>query len=186
MKKIIKLLLVGIVMFGGFFSGCESKGLKVGDKAPMFSLRDENGKIQTLNKFKGKRLVLYFYPKNETPGCTKQACSLRDGYADLVKEDIVILGVSFDSVASHKKFKKNHKLPFSLLSDNDKSVAIAYGACKKIIFFYLPFPSRKTFLINEQQIIVKILDHVDVKNHASEIIKAFGTNNVHPDSSGSH
>ena len=166
-------------MLGGFFSGCKPKGPKVGDKAPSFALLDENGQIRTLNEFKGKCLVLYFYPKDETPGCTKQACSLRDGYAELAKEDIVILGVSFDSVASHKKFKKNHKLPFSLLSDKDKSVAIAYGACKKIIFFYLPFPSRKTFLINEQQIIVKIIDHVDVKNHASEIIKAFGINNVH-------
>jgi len=174
MERVINFLLVGIVMLGGFFSQCESQGLKVGDKAPMFALQDENGEIQELNDFKGKRLVIYFYPKDETPGCTKQACSLRDGYADLEKEDIVILGVSFDSVASHKKFKEHHTLPFSLLSDKDKSVAIAYGACKKFIF-NSPFPSRKTFLINEQQFVIAILNDVDVKNHASEIIKAFGT-----------
>jgi peroxiredoxin Q/BCP len=177
MKKVINFLLIGVFMSGSFFSTCLPKKLKVGDKASNFALKDENGDVRKLDEFKNKYLVLYFYPKDETPGCTKQACSLRDGYADLEKAGITILGISFDSVASHKKFKERHKLPFSLLSDKNKSVAITYGACKKIIFFYLPFPLRKTFLINKQQDIVEILDDVDVKNHASEIIAAFGIGN---------
>lgn len=152
----------------------KAHSVNVGDVAPDFSLLDENGQTRTLQEFKGKKVVLYFYPMNETPGCTQQACSIRDGYNDLAAKDIIILGVSFDSVASHKKFKEHHKLPFILLSDSKKAVARRYGALGKILFlFNAPVASRMTFLINEQGRIVNILKNVDVKRQADEILKGF-------------
>lgn len=148
--------------------------LRVGDKAPDFSLPDETGIIRTLTEFRGKKVVLYFYPKDETSGCTAQACSLKNGYTELQSKGIVVLGVSFDSVASHKRFKEKHNLPFSLLSDSEKKVAAKYGAVWNFILCYAPVPSRMTFLIDEQGIIVAVLDDIDIKNYADDIIKAFG------------
>jgi thioredoxin-dependent peroxiredoxin len=152
-----------------------ARSLKAGDAAPDFSLPDENGKVRTLQEFRGKKVVLYFYPKDETPDCTKEACSIRDGFKELESQGIIVLGVSFDSVKSHKKFKEHHKLPFILLSDSNKSVAKRYHAVGNFLFFFTaPIPSRMTFLIDEQGKIVHIMEKVDVKNHASQILKGFG------------
>lgn len=135
--------------------------------APDFSLMDENSELQTLSKLKGSNVVLYFYPKDFTPGCTKQACSLRDGYSEITKEGIKLFGISYDSPASHKKFKDKYQLPFSLLSDSDKKTAKAYGV-KGMLFV-----DRVTFLIDASGKIIAILKNVDVSNHAQQIIDAF-------------
>lgn len=170
MKQISTILAI---IFGGLMSIPFLHATpKVGSMAPDFSLKDEQGNVRTLAEFKGKKIALYFYPKDETSGCTAQACSIRDGYQELAAKGIIVLGVSFDSVASHKKFKEHHKLPFIILSDDKKSVAKSYGAVGWFIF-YAPVPYRMTFLIDEQGKIVKILNDVHVKEHASEIIKAF-------------
>lgn len=102
--------------------------LAVGDKAPDFKLTSDSGEVVSLADFRGKKVILYFYPKDDTPGCTKQACGFRDNYKAIQRADAVVLGVSPDSVASHVKFKKKEKLPFSLLSDPDHKVADTYGA----------------------------------------------------------
>lgn len=145
--------------------------VQVGDKAPNFNLMNQKGNMRTLSEFKGKKLVLYFYPKDDTPGCTKEACSFRDGYSQILKEGIVILGVSYDSQESHKKFIEKYDLPFDLLIDEDKKAAKAYGAYKGIAKSLTP--KRITFLIDEAGNIVHIFEKVNVKEHAQEVLDAF-------------
>ncbi|MFA6527082.1 MAG: redoxin domain-containing protein [Candidatus Babeliales bacterium] len=147
-----------------------TKELKVGDDAPPFSLKDESGKVRTLEEFKGKRIVLYFYPMDDTPGCAKQACSLRDSYGLFEKNNIVVLGISYGSVESHKKFKEKYHLPFILLSDNKKQVAKAYAAKSKWIFV----PQRKTYLVDEQGMVKDILEDVDPATHTRLVLEKFG------------
>lgn len=139
--------------------------LKVGTKAPDFSLQDDTGKMRTLASF-GPKVVLYFYPKDNTSGCTAEACSLRDGYQELQHNAIAIVGISYDSVESHREFKQKHALPFALLSDTNKEVAKAYGTYTPVV------PRRITYLIQDG-IIKKVLADVDVKNHSAQIIAAF-------------
>ncbi|MDR3645965.1 MAG: peroxiredoxin [Candidatus Babeliales bacterium] len=172
----IFLGLAIIVVFGIFqlYEKSAENPLKLGQAAPRFSLPDETGKLRSLDEFKRKKVVLYFYPKDETSGCTAQACQLRDNYDIYKQNDIVILGVSYDSPASHAKFKANQHLPFTLLSDSKKEVAHLYGADKIIGNFV---PQRKTFLINEQGRIVYMIENVDIANHSQEILKAFGIKN---------
>ncbi|MEK7297818.1 MAG: peroxiredoxin [Planctomycetota bacterium] len=145
--------------------------VKVGDVAPDFQVKDDSGKSRTLAEFRGKRVVLYFYPKDSTPGCTKEACSFRDGYHKLQEAGIVVLGVSFDSVESHRKFKEKQKLPFILLSDEKKAIADAYGASGGILGSLAA--KRYTYLIDETGKIVHIFQKVDVQNHADEVLLAF-------------
>lgn len=145
--------------------------VKVGDPAPDFQVKDDTGKMRTLNEFRGKKLVLYFYPKDNTPGCTKEACSFRDGYNALQESGIVVLGVSFDSSESHQKFKDKYKLPFILLSDEKKEVAEAYGASGGLLGSFTA--KRYTYLIDENGKIVHVFTKVDVKNHAEEVMQAF-------------
>lgn len=145
--------------------------VKVGDVAPDFQVKDDSGKSRTLAEFRGKRVVLYFYPKDSTPGCTKEACSFRDGYHKLQVAGIVVLGVSFDSVESHRKFKEKQKLPFILLSDEKKDIADAYGASGGILGSLAA--KRYTYLIDETGKIVHIFQKVDVQNHADEVLLAF-------------
>ncbi|MBN1879334.1 peroxiredoxin [bacterium] len=154
-------LLILILLFSAFKV---SGGLKVGDPAPGFSLADDEGVIHTAAQYRGKTIVLYFYPKDDTPGCTKEACSLRDGYADLMERGVVVLGVSYDNAASHRKFKEKHKFPFDLLSDSDKSVAKAYGADG------LLFSKRITFVIGPDGKIAHVIDKVEPSNHARQIL----------------
>jgi peroxiredoxin Q/BCP len=141
--------------------------LSVGDKAPDFSLRDQDGNLRTLSEFKGSCVVLYFYPKDNTPGCTKEACSLRDNFNAFKDNNTVIIGVSYDSPKSHKAFLDKYHLPFILLSDSDKSVAKKYGAKNA---WFLPVPRRMTFVIDKNGIICAILPKVDVSTHAAEIL----------------
>lgn len=165
------ILIVFCYFFMGVIKGGDVVPVKVGDPAPDFEAKDDAGKLRTLSEFRGKKVVLYFYPKDNTPGCTKEACSFRDGYSTLQEAGIVILGVSFDSPESHRKFREKHKLPFILLSDEKKEVAGAYGASGGLLGSLMA--KRYTYLINENGKIVHIFTKVDVKNHAEEVLQAF-------------
>jgi peroxiredoxin Q/BCP len=151
------------------------KHLKVGDQAPNFSGIDQNDKINTLLDFKGKKLVIYFYPKDNTPGCTVQACNLRDNEEGLEKTGIKILGISADSIVSHQKFADKFSLPFPLIADEDKTIINLYGVWgpKKFMGKEYDGIHRTTFLINEKQQIVGIIEKPKTKDHATEIIEIF-------------
>jgi peroxiredoxin Q/BCP len=143
--------------------------LKVGDKAPDFTLMDERGLPVSLKDFLGKHLVvLYFYPKDFTPGCTTEACSFRDDYKAYEERGAVVVGVSLDSVESHAKFSEHHSLPFTLLSDNRKEVAKAYGVLGTGGFL----AKRVTFIIDRNGSIAGIFPKVDVKQHSQEVLEA--------------
>ncbi|MDP6230477.1 MAG: peroxiredoxin [Candidatus Marinimicrobia bacterium] len=144
--------------------------ISVGEPAPEFSLSDENGKMHSLSQYRGQKIVVYFYPKDDTPGCTKEACGIRDEFSSFVDNQIVVFGVSYDNASSHRKFKKKFDLPFHLLSDEDKSVSKLYGADGTF------FPSRKTYLIDEDGKLLKIYDKVNVLNHAEDILRTFAKN----------
>jgi len=148
--------------------------LNTGDKAPSFQATDQNGKPVSLNDFKGKKLALYFYPKDNTPGCTNEACSLRDNFRILKEKGIEILGVSPDSDASHKKFIDKYTLPFNLIPDKEKKIIKDYGAwgLKKLYGKEYEGLIRTTFLIDENGIIQHIFKKVDTKNHAQQIMAA--------------
>ena len=147
------------------------KELKEGDNAPDFKLKSTKGKIITLEDYKNKTLILYFYPRDNTPGCTKEACSLRDGYSKLKKNGAEILGVSFDSEESHNKFTDKYKLPFELLVDSDKELAKKYRVYGEKKFMGRTFLGiiRTTFIIEKGKI-KHIIKKVDVSNHAKQIL----------------
>ncbi len=149
--------------------------LNEGDSAPGFTARDAEGRTVSLSDFRGQKVALYFYPKDDTPGCTKQACSLRDGYSDLEAAGIKVLGVSLDSEESHQKFAAKYNLPFTLLADTDASIATAYNVYGEQTWGERKFmgTSRKTFLIDEAGKIKKVFDKVKVEEHADEILAAF-------------
>lgn len=149
------------------------KKLKVGDKAPDFNLPGSDGKIYSLNDFRGKKLILYFYPKDMTPGCTTQACNLNENLSRLTKEGYTVVGISPDSVKSHKKFIEKHHLGFLLLSDENKEAVNAYGVWgpKKFMGRTYEGIHRTTFIINEDGIISGIIDKPKVKEHAEEILQ---------------
>jgi thioredoxin-dependent peroxiredoxin len=149
--------------------------LKEGDTAPDFATRDERGQPVNLSDLRGQRVVLYFYPKDDTPGCTKEACSFRDQFQDYKDAGIKVLGVSLDDEESHQAFISKYNLPFTLLSDTDHAVSDAYGVYGEQSWGGKTFMgvSRKTFLIDEQGKIKKIFDKVNVEQHADEVMKAF-------------
>ena len=149
--------------------------LKEGDKAPDFSSNDQNGNTVSLSDFKGKRVVLYFYPKDDTPGCTKEACSFRDADDVYREKGITVLGVSTDSEKSHQKFISKFQLPFDLLADVDKKIVEDYGVWGEKSMYGKKYMGtfRKTFLIDDGKI-VKVFDKVDVAKHADEVLAAFG------------
>ena len=146
--------------------------LTIATPAPLFSLPDDTGAIISLGDFHGKKVVLYFYPKDDTPGCTAQACNLRDHYDTLLAQGYVILGISPDSVKKHQKFKSKYTLPFPLLSDEEHSVALSYGVWwpKKFMGRSYEGIYRTTFIIDETGIITHIIDDVDTKEHSSQIL----------------
>lgn len=150
--------------------------LQSGTHAPAFSGIDQNGKKISLKDFKGQKLVVYFYPKDNTPTCTVQACNLRDNFSALQKAGIHIVGISTDSVASHKKFETKYNLPFPLIADEDKSIAKAYGVWgeKKFMGKVYEGIHRTTFLIDERGIIREVISKPNTKDHAAEIIQGFG------------
>lgn len=146
--------------------------LKIGDKAPAFSCADENGNIRSIKDYKGKKLVLYFYPKDSTPGCTAEACDLRDNYKTFQKKGYEILGVSPDSASKHLKFIAKYELPFSLLADEDHAVAEAYGAWGEKSLYGKKYMGilRSTFVIDEKGKIENIIEKVDTKNHSAQLL----------------
>ncbi len=148
--------------------------LKEGDKAPAFTAEDQNGNQVSLKDYKGKKLILYFYPKDNTPGCTAQACNLRDNYADLQQEGFEVIGVSTDSAKSHKKFEGKFDLPFTLITDEDKKVVNAYGVYgeKKFMGRTYMGTNRTTFIIDEKGVIAHIISKPKTKEHADQIRKA--------------
>lgn len=143
--------------------------LKIGDDAPTFMLPDSQGNQVSLNDYKGKWAVLYFYPKDDTPGCTKEACQFRDDFKTLETLGAKVIGVSIDDSFSHKKFAEKYNLPFPLLSDASGEVADRYGALNN--FLVIKLAKRYTFLINPQGKIAKIYLSVDTSKHSQEIIE---------------
>jgi len=147
--------------------------LKAGDKAPDFTVNDQDGNPVTLSKLKGKKVVLYFYPKDMTPGCTAEACSLRDNYNYLLKAGYVVMGISTDNEKLHRKFIEKEKLPFPLLADVDKAIHNKFGTWIEKSMYGRKYmgTARATFIINEQGIIEEVIEKVDTKNHADQILK---------------
>ncbi len=149
--------------------------MNTGDKAPEILGVDQNGKEIRLSDYKGKKIVLYFYPKDNTPGCTAQACSLRDGYEDLRKAGYEVIGVSADSAALHRKFITRHALPFTLIADTDKKLVKAFGVWgeKKMYGRTYTGTLRTTFIINEEGIVERVIGpkEVKTKEHARQILK---------------
>lgn len=149
--------------------------LKEGDVAPDFTTRDAEGQTVKLADLRGQKVVLYFYPKDDTPGCTKEACSFRDADDELAKNGIKVLGVSLDSEESHQQFASKYNLPFTLLSDTDHTVSDLYGVYGEQTYGDRKYMgvARKTFLIDEQGRIKKVFDKVNVEAHADEVMAAF-------------
>jgi thioredoxin-dependent peroxiredoxin len=150
-----------------------SFNLKEGDKAPLFTAPDQHGNIVKLSDYKGKQVVLYFYPKDDTPGCTKEACNFRDNFNMLKKKGIVVLGVSADSVKSHAKFADKFDLPFTLVSDEEKKIVEAYGVLGEKKFMGRTFMGiiRTTFIIDEKGKIKKIITKVDNDNATEQALE---------------
>lgn len=146
--------------------------LAAGDKAPDFNAKDQNGKAVSLADFKGKTVILYFYPKDDTPGCTAEACSFRDNYQSLLSQGFEVIGVSTDDEKSHKKFESKYSLPFTLIADESKEIVEAYGVWVEKNMYGKKYigTARKTFLINGDGIITQIIDKVDTKNSSQQIL----------------
>ena len=160
-----RLYLVTTISFAILFSyDCH---LEIGQLAPDFSLKDQNDSLHALSNYRGNKIAIYFYPKDNTPGCIKEACSIRDNFSILKENNIKILGISYDNAENHLMFINKHNLPFDLLSDLDKSVSKQY--CAKGWFM----PQRKTILIDEKGIIVYIFEEVNVGVHGFEIFEIF-------------
>ena len=149
--------------------------LKEGSPAPAFTTRDANGSTVRLKDFRGQKVVLYFYPKDDTPGCTKEACSFRDAFTDFQRSGIIVLGVSPDNEASHKKFTDKYQLPFTLLTDTDHSISDAYGTYgeKKFMGRTYMGVNRTTFLIDKKGKIKKVFAKVKPEEHAREVLDVF-------------
>ena len=149
--------------------------LKERSVAPDFAAKDANGEIVRLKDLRGQKVVLYFYPRDDTPGCTKEACSFRDAFAQFKRRNIRILGVSVDSEASHSKFTAKYKLPFTLLADRDHAIADAYGVYgeKKFMGRTYMGVKRITYLIDEKGKIKKVFEKVKPEEHALEVLDAF-------------
>ena len=147
--------------------------LNIGDRAPNFTLKDKNGNDVRLSDFLGKKVVLYFYPKDNTSGCTAEACNLRDNYEAMVAKGYNVIGVSKDSAASHKKFIEKYQLPFTLLADTSTEMIQAFGAWGEKSLYGRKYMGtlRETFIFDENGILVEIIDKVDTKNHAAQILK---------------
>jgi peroxiredoxin Q/BCP len=160
------ILLIAIFGYRSYAAGIQT--LQVGNVAPNFSLNDAKGKTHSLDDYRGQYLVLYFYPKNDTPGCTKEACHFRDDMTQLEKLGAKVVGISVDDSKSHEKFAAKYNLPFALLADVDGKVAQSYHALTNL--FVIKVAKRYTFLINPDGIISKIYTSVNVSNHSQQII----------------
>lgn len=165
MKKFITLLLCSFLILGGM----SVSAIQIGQLAPDFTLQDQNAQPQTLSKMKGKWVVLYFYPKDETPGCVAEACSFRDNIVAIKAKNTAVWGVSVDNNESHEKFAENHQLPFTLLADPNGKVAFKYGSLRNLLIFKIA--KRHSFIIDPQGKIAKIYRNVNPKLHVAEILK---------------
>lgn len=145
--------------------------LKPGDIAPAFSATDQFGNLVSSESLRGKKVALYFYPKDDTPGCTAEACNLRDNYTELINKGFVVIGVSPDAVKAHTKFTEKYSLPFPLLPDTEKEIIKAYGVWgpKKFMGKSYEGVYRTTFVIDESGVIEKVIAQVDTKNHATQL-----------------
>ena len=152
-------IVITIIFFSLMFSNPI-----IGELAPDFTLPDETNTNHTLSKYRGKNIILYFYPRDNTPGCTKEACSFRDSYSEIIELNTIIFGVSYDKPSKHQGFKSKFSLPFTLLSDIDGAVTKLYDANGWF------FPKRKTYLIDPNGVIVKVYEKVDISNHTKDII----------------
>ncbi len=152
------------------------KKLEEGDKAPAFEGKDQNGKTISLSDFLGKKVILYFYPKDDTPGCTLEACNLRDNHTELIKRGFEVLGVSPDSEKSHTRFAGKYNLPFPLIADTEKQILKEFGAWGEKNMYGKTSEGvlRTTFVINEEGIIEKVFSKVDTKNHTKQILDGLG------------
>lgn len=148
--------------------------IQAGTPAPSFRLKDETGTVRNLSDFRGQTIVLYFYPKDDTPGCTKEACNFRDNYSAYEKAGVTILGVSPDSPASHAKFKEKFSLPFSLLADEDHALCEAYGVWGEKKFLGKEYMGvlRTTFVVDGDGKIVKVFENVKPSEHSAEVLAA--------------
>lgn len=148
--------------------------LKVGDKAPEFTSKDQNGKEVSLKDFAGKKVVLYFYPKDNTPGCTAEACDFRDNYQSLKSKGFEILGISTDEESSHKKFEVKFDLPFTLLADTEQDIVNKYGVWIEKNMYGKKYmgTNRKTFVIDEEGKILSIIEKVDTKNASQQLLES--------------
>jgi peroxiredoxin Q/BCP len=151
-----------------------AEGLQAGDRAPAFRLKNDEGIEVALADYAGKKVVLYFYPKDDTPGCTKEACAFRDGAAAMRKRGAVVLGVSADSVESHRKFREKYRLNFPLLADESKAVVQAYGVWKEKSNYGRTYMGieRTTFVIDEEGRVVRVFPRVKVDGHFDEVLEA--------------
>ena len=167
----ILFISIAIALILSFFIlsafGSKSTNIKIGQKAPIFELIDQDGSIFSLEQYKGKKMVIYFFPRSFTPGWTKQACGFRDQSNIYKENNIEVLGVSYDSKSSQKKFSKKYNLTFPLLSDQDGAVSKLYG-----VDTYF-FPKRVTFLINKDGVVFDIIKNVSLNNYADRIIESF-------------
>ena len=147
--------------------------LNIGDEAPDFAIPDQDGIVHKLADYRGRKLIIYFYPKDDTPGCTAQACNLRDNYYDLRQKGYEIIGVSVDDEKSHQKFIQKFELPFTLLSDTNKTMVEAYGVWQEKSMYGRKYMGtmRYTFIIDENGIIQDIITKVDTKEHAAQLVK---------------
>ncbi|NCC73357.1 MAG: thioredoxin-dependent thiol peroxidase [Sphingobacteriia bacterium] len=148
--------------------------LQIGKKAPAFKALDYTGKSISLSDFSGTKVILYFYPKADTPGCTAEACNLRDNYDDLMNKGYKIIGVSADKTENQKKFAEKFNLPFPLIPDTEKEIIKAYGAWGEKKMYGKPYEGilRKTFVIDERGMIEKVIENVKTKDHAAQILQA--------------
>ena len=148
--------------------------LQIGDIAPDFEVKNQHGEPVKLSDFRGRKVVLYFYPKDDTPGCTAQACNLRDNYSELLKQGYQVLGVSVDNEKKHQKFITKYELPFPLLADTEHEIVEKYGVWQEKSMFGRKYMGilRYTFVIDEKGKIEDIITKVDTKNHADQILKS--------------
>jgi len=165
MKLLIKASILSFFIAGVLIVNA----LEIGKPAPDFTLTDQHNQPQTLTKMKGKWVVLYFYPKDETPGCVAEACSFRDNIVAIKAQNTVVLGISVDNNESHDLFAQNHQLPFILLADPNGHIAKKYGALRNLLLFKIA--KRHSFIINPQGNIAKIYRNVNPKTHVAEILK---------------
>jgi|SRR5690606_21452929 len=151
-----------------------AKELKVGDIAPDFQAKNENGELLKLSDYLGKKVILFFYPKDNTPGCTTESCNFRDHYEDLQEKGFEVIGVSVDSEASHQRFKAKHKLPFTLISDTEKELVTLYGVWKEKSLFGKKYMGtlRTTFVIDEKGKIISIIDKVKNSEATQQILES--------------